>query len=76
MTDVVKLFPPIEKVRLRKLTAAGGTAYVGVEIEYRSTAGEQTRLEFGLAPDDAAALGAQLLQLGEKSYLAGTGAPP
>ena len=66
MTAVVKRVPPIEKVRLRKLTAADGKAYVGVEIEYRSLAGDRTRLEFGLAPDDAAELGANLTQLGEK----------
>ena len=66
MTDVVKRVPPIEKVRLRKLTAEDATAYVGVEIEYRSLAGDWTRLESGLAPDDAEALGANLSQLGEK----------
>ena len=66
MTDVVKRVPPIEKVRLRRLAAADGTAYVGVEIEYRSLAGDRTRLEFGLAPDDAAALGTHLSQLGQK----------
>ena len=66
MTDVVKRVPPIEKVRLRTLTAADGRAYVGIELEYHTTGGEATRLEFGLAPDDAAALGAHLSQLGEK----------
>ena len=66
MTDVVKRVPPIEKVRLPKLTAADGTAYVGVEIEYRSLAGDRPRLELGLAPDDAAALGANLARLGER----------
>ena len=66
MTGVVKRIPPIEKVRLRTLTAADGAAYVGVEFEYRSLAGDRTRLELGLAPDDAAALGAHLSQLGEK----------
>ena len=66
MSDVMKRVRPIEKVRLRKLTAADGTAYVGVELEHRSLAGHRTRLEFGLAPDDAAALGANLAQLGEK----------
>ena len=64
--DVVKLVPPVEKVRLRTLTAADGKVYVGVEIEYRSSAGDRTRLELGLAPDDAAGLGAHLAQLGEK----------
>ena len=66
MTGVVKRVPPIEKVRLRKLTAADGAAYVGVELEYHTTGGEAIRLELGLAPDDAAALGAHLAQLGEK----------
>ena len=66
MTAVVKRVPPIEKVRLRKLTAADGAVYVGVEVEYHTAAGEATRLEFGLAPDDAEALGANLSQLGEK----------
>ena len=66
MIGVVKRVPPIEKVRLRTLTAADGAAYVGVEFEYRSLAGERTRLGLGLAPDDAAALGANLAQLGEK----------
>ena len=66
MTDAVKLVPPIEKVRLKKLAATDGIAYVGVELEYHTTGGEPTRLEFGLAPDDAAALGANLAQLGEK----------
>ena len=66
MTGVVKRVPPIEKVRLRTLTTADGAAYVGVELEYHSTGGEATRLELGLAPDDAAALGAHLTQLGEK----------
>ena len=66
MPDVGKRVPPTEKVRLRKLTAAHGKAYVGVELEYRSLAGDRTRLDLGLAPDDAAALGAKLSQLGEK----------
>ena len=66
MPDVLKFVPPVEKVRLRKLTATDGKAYVGVEIEYRSAADEPTRLQFGLAPDDAVELGAQLAQLGEK----------
>ena len=66
MTDVLKLVPPIEKVRLRKLTATDGKVYVGVELEYRCAGREPTRLQFGLAPDDAAQLGAQLAQLGEK----------
>ena len=66
MTDIVKLVPPVEKVRLRKLTANDGHAYVGVEIEYRSTAGDPTRLQFGLTPDDAAQLAAHLADLAEK----------
>ena len=66
MTDAVKLVPPIETVRLKQLTATDGRAYVGVEVEYHTTGGEPTRLELGLAPDDAAALGAHLSQLGEK----------
>lgn len=66
MTDVVKLVPPIEKVRLKKLTAADGKKYVGVELEYHTTGGEASRLQFGLAPDDAVALGANLSQLAEK----------
>lgn len=66
MTDGVKLVPPVEKVRLKKLTAADGAAYVGVELQYHTTGGEATRLELGLAPDDAAELGANLAQLGEK----------
>ena len=66
MTNAVKRVPPIEKVRLRKLTAADGKKYVGVELEYHSAGGEATRLEFGLAPDDAAALGVHLTRLGEK----------
>ena len=35
MSDTVKLVPPLEKVRLRKLTATDGTVHVGVEIQYR-----------------------------------------
>ena len=66
MTDTVKLVPPIEKVRLKTLTAADGKAYVGVELKYHTTGGEATRLQFGLAPDDAQELGANLSQLGEK----------
>lgn len=62
----VKLVPAIETVRLRVLTAADGRAHVGVELEYHTTAGEATRLEFGLSGEDAVALGAQLSQLGEK----------
>ena len=38
-----KLVPPIEKVRRRKLTAADGKAYVGVEIEYRSIVGDRRK---------------------------------
>ena len=37
MSDTVKLVPPLEKVRLRKLTATDGTVYVGVEIEARKS---------------------------------------
>ena len=53
-----KRVPPIEKVRPRTLTATDGKVYAGVELEYRTARGEATRLEFGLDPDDAAALGA------------------
>lgn len=60
---VNKRVPPVEKVRLKTLTAADGRAYAGVELEYHSAGGEPTRLEFGL---DAAALGAKLVQLAEK----------
>ena len=35
-------------------------------LEYHATAGEATRLEFGLGVGDAAELGAQLSQLAEK----------
>ncbi len=66
MSDTVKLVPPLEKVRLRKLTATDGTVHVGVEIEYRESADEPTRLQFGLVPEDAVRLGEQLAQLGEK----------
>ena len=62
----VKLVPPIEKVRLKTLTTTDGETHVGVELEYHSTVGEPTRLQFGLCAEDAAALGAQLSQLGEK----------
>ena len=62
----VKPVPAIEKVRLKTLTAADGKAYVGVEIEYCSTGGEATRLEFEPAAEDAVELGANLSQLGEK----------
>ena len=62
----LKRVPPIEKVRLKKLTATDGKAYVGVELEYQSAGRKATRLQFGLATDDAEALGAQLMQLGEK----------
>ena len=66
MSDAVKLVPPLEKVRLRKLTTTDGAVHVGVEIEYREGAAEPTRLQFGLAPEDAVRLGEQLSQLGEK----------
>ena len=66
MKRSVKLVPPIEKVSLTKLTATDGRAYVGVGLEYHTTEGEAARLEFGLAAEDAAALGAQLVQLAEK----------
>ena len=62
----VKLVPPIEKVRLRELAATDGAAYLGVELEHHATGGEATRLELGLNPEDAAALGPNLTQLGEK----------
>ena len=48
------------------MAAADGKGYVGVEIEYRSLAVDRTWLQFGLAPDDAAALGPNLSQLAEK----------
>ena len=65
--DAVKPVPPLEKVRLRKLTTTDGNVYVGVEIEYRDMAtDEPTRLQFGLTAEDAAELGTQLAQLGEK----------
>ncbi|MDD9990202.1 MAG: hypothetical protein OXK20_02890 [Deltaproteobacteria bacterium] len=66
MDDEVKRVPPLEKVRLRKLTATDGAMYVGVEIEYRVGTQQPTRLQFGLAPGDAVQLGEQLTQLGEK----------
>ena len=66
MSDAVKLVPPIEKVRLRKLTTTDGAIHVGIEIEYRDGADEPARLQFGLAPEDAVQLGAHLAQLGEK----------
>ena len=62
----VKLVPPIEKVRLKQPTATDGKAYVGVEFEYHTAGVEATRLELGLSPEDAAALRANLAQLGEK----------
>ena len=62
----VKLVPPVEKVRLKTLTATDGKAYVGVELEYHTSGGEATRLQFGLSAEDAAALGAHLSQLAEK----------
>ncbi len=37
-----------------------------MELEYHTTGGEATRLEFGLAAEDAVKLGANLSQLGEK----------
>ena len=66
MKRSVKPVPPIEKVRLKTLTATDGKAYVGVELDYRTLEGEATRLKFGLTPEDAVALGANLSQLGEK----------
>ena len=66
MSDVVKLVPPVEKVRLRKLTTTDGAVHVGIEIEYREGTGEPSRLQFGLTPEDAVQLGAHLAQLGEK----------
>lgn len=65
-SNVAKLVPPVEKVRLRKLTATDGSVHVGVEIEYRDGAREPTRLQFGLTPEDAVEIGAHLAQLGEK----------
>ena len=62
----VKLVPPIEKVRLKQLTATDGKVYVGVELDYHTTGGEATRLELGLSPEDAAAPVANPAQLGEK----------
>ena len=59
----VKLVPPIEKVRLRTLTATDGKAYAGVELEYHTTGGEATRIVFGLGAEDAAEIVAQLVQL-------------
>ena len=66
MSDAVKLVPPLEKVRLRKLTTTDGAVHVGVELEYRVGTQEPTRLQFGLDPEDAVRLGEQLVQLGEK----------
>ncbi len=66
MSDAVKLVPPLEKVRLRKLTTTDGAVHVGVEIEYRIGARAPTRLQFGLDPEDAVRLGEQLVPLGEK----------
>ena len=66
MSDTVKLVPPLEKVRLRKLTTAEGAVHVGVELEYRIGAQAPTRLQFGLDPGDAVRLGEQLVPLGEK----------
>ena len=62
----VKLVRPIEKVRLKALTAIGGKAYVGLAPDKHTTGGEATRLEFGLCAEDAAALGARRVRLGEK----------
>ncbi len=66
MSDAVKLVPPLEKVRLCKLTATDGTVHVGMEVEYREGAQQPTRLQLGLVPEDAVRLGEQLAQLGEK----------
>ena len=66
MTVAATLVPRVEKVRLRKLTAAGGAVHVGLEVEYRNAAGAPTRLQIGLSPEQAAELGAHLAQLGEK----------
>jgi len=66
MSDIVKVVPPLDKVRLRKLTTTDGTVHVGLEVEYRDGAEEPTRLQFGLVPEDAVRLGEQLAQLGEK----------
>ena len=56
----LKHIPPIETVRLSRLTAADGRAYVGVALEYHAAGGEPTVLEFGLSACDAAALGEKL----------------
>ena len=45
-----------------------GKAYAGVELEYHTTGGEATRLEFGLGAEDAAELGAQLVQLRDGAH--------
>ena len=66
MTDSEARVPRAEAVRLRKLTATDGTVHVGVEFEYRSAAGAPTRLQIALSPEQAAALGAHLAQLGQK----------
>ena len=66
MSDAPKPVPPIEKVRLRKLTTADGAVHVGIELEYRIAPDEPVRLALGLAPEDAVELGGHLTQLGEK----------
>ena len=54
VSDDVKPVPPLEKVRLRKLTTTAGKVYAGVEVEYRDVAtNEPMRLQFGLAAEDA-----------------------
>jgi len=66
MKERLKLVPPVEKVRLKELRTSGGTAYVGLEVEYHATDGEPVRRQFGLSVEDAVELGAHLVQLGEK----------
>ena len=52
-----KRVPPIEKVRLRTLTATDGKVYAGVELEYHTARGEATRRRSGRmmvpAPNEA-----------------------
>ncbi len=66
MSDAPKPVPPIEKVRLRKLTTTDGAVHVGIEIDYRVAPDEPVRLALGLSPNDAVELGEHLTQLGEK----------
>lgn len=66
MKRSMKLAPPFEKVRLGTLTATDGKALCGRGAREPHPGGEATRPEFGLAGEDAAELGAQPVQLGEK----------